>query len=69
MTNEEITKLADKYIGHPKEVDEGYEVTGRRQAYIDGFKKALSMFDREQDCSSNVYEDSNEPDYIFFMDL
>lgn len=31
-----IQERADAYIGHPREVDEGYEVSMRRNAYYDG---------------------------------
>ena len=37
-----ITDKANAFIGHPQEVDEGYETTMRRNAYIAGFKEAIS---------------------------
>ncbi len=36
MTNEEIQQAADNYIGHPYEVDEGYDISGMRKAFIAG---------------------------------
>ena len=38
-----IIDKANKYIGHPREVDEGYEVSMRRTAYIQGYKDALKL--------------------------
>lgn len=32
-----VIDKANAYIGHPKEVDEGYEVSMRREAYIKGY--------------------------------
>lgn len=37
-----ILDKANKYIGHPKEVDEGYEVSMRRSAYIAGYQEAVN---------------------------
>lgn len=34
-----ILDKANEYIGHPREVDEGYEVSMRRTAFEEGFKK------------------------------
>lgn len=36
-----IIDKANKYIGHPREVDEGYEVSMRRDAYAQGYKDAI----------------------------
>ena len=36
-----IIDKANKYIGHPREVDEGYEVSMRRDAYAQGYKDAM----------------------------
>ena len=36
-----IIDKATKYIGHPREVDEGYEVSMRRDAYAQGFQDAI----------------------------
>ena len=36
-----IIDKANKYIGHPREVDEGYEVSMRRTAYAQGYKDAI----------------------------
>ncbi len=38
----DIQGKADKYIGHPREVDEGYEVSMRRTAYMDGYQAAVN---------------------------
>lgn len=35
-----VIDKANAYIGHPKEVDEGYEVSMRREAYIKGYSDA-----------------------------
>ena len=32
-----VIDKANAYIGHPKEVDEGYEVSMRRDAYVKGY--------------------------------
>lgn len=41
MTREEqIQQQADKYIGHPQEIDEDISITNKRNAFIDGFKCA-----------------------------
>ena len=36
-----IIDKANKYIGHPREVDEGYEVSMRRDAYAQGYMDAM----------------------------
>jgi hypothetical protein len=36
-----VLDKADKYIGHPREVDEGYEVSMRRTAYAQGYQDAI----------------------------
>lgn len=38
-----ILDKANAYIGHPREVDEGYEVSMRRSAFVAGFKEALKL--------------------------
>lgn len=38
----DILSKADRYIGHPREVDEGYEVSMRRTAYMDGYQDAVN---------------------------
>lgn len=35
-----VIDKANAYIGHPKEVDEGYEVSMRRDAYVKGYQDA-----------------------------
>ena len=37
-----IIDKANKYIGHPREVDEGYEVSMRRTAYAHGYQDAMN---------------------------
>lgn len=37
-----IIDKANKYIGHPREVDEGYEVSMRRDAYAQGYQDATN---------------------------
>ena len=36
MTNKQIEKAVDEYIGYPPEMDEGIETTMRRNAFKDG---------------------------------
>lgn len=36
-----IIDKANEYIGHPREVDEGYEVSMRRTAYVQGYQDAI----------------------------
>lgn len=36
-----ILDKANEYIGHPREVDEGYEVSMRRTAYAQGYQDAM----------------------------
>ena len=38
-----ILDRANVFIGHEEEVDEGYEVSMRRNAYIQGYKDALKL--------------------------
>lgn len=38
-----ILEMANEYIGHEQEPDEGYEVSMRRKAFEDGFRKALFL--------------------------
>ena len=39
-----IKDRANDFIGHPPEVDEGYETSMRRNAYIKGFEDAVNFF-------------------------
>jgi hypothetical protein len=36
-----VMKKANDYIGHPREVDEGYEVARCRTAYAEGYVTAM----------------------------
>lgn len=38
-----IIDRANAFIGHEQEVDEGYETTMRRNAFVAGFKEALEL--------------------------
>lgn len=38
-----ILDRANAFIGHEQEIDEGYETTMRRNAFIAGFKEALEL--------------------------
>ena len=38
-----IIDKANAFIGHEEEVDEGYETTTRRNAYVQGYKDALKL--------------------------
>ena len=37
-----ILDKANEFIGHPEEIDEGFEVSMRRDAYMQGYKDALN---------------------------
>lgn len=39
-----IIDKANEYIGHPREVDEGYEVSMRRTAYAQGCQDMIDEF-------------------------
>lgn len=45
---------ANEYIGHPREVDEGYEVSMRRTAYAQGYQDAIEK--ATQWLFENVYD-------------
>jgi hypothetical protein len=62
-----ILDKANEYIGHPREVDEGYEVSMRRTAYAQGYKDAMdkacdklselkSAYEKDLDAEPRVYE-------------
>ena len=62
-----IIDKANEYIGHPREVDEGYEVSMRRDAYAQGYKDAMdkaydklrelkSAYEKDLDAEPRVYE-------------
>ena len=36
-----ILDKANEFIGHPEEIDEGFEVSMRRDAYVQGYKDAI----------------------------
>ena len=36
-----VIDKANEYVGHPREVDEGYEVSMRRTAYAQGYQDAM----------------------------
>ena len=36
-----ILDKANEFIGHPEEIDEGFEVSMRRNAYVQGYKDAI----------------------------
>lgn len=42
-----IKDRANDFIGHPPEVDEGYETSMRRNAYIKGFEDAVDFFKQQ----------------------
>ena len=61
-----IIDKANEYIGHPREVDEGYEVSMRRDAYAQGYKDAIdkTMIDKACKWITNnwreyVYQDGD----------
>ena len=45
-----VIDKANEYIGHPREVDEGYEVSMRRTAYAQGYQDAI---DKACECYCN----------------
>lgn len=49
-----IIDKANKYIGHPREVDEGYEVSMRRDAYAQGYQDAIDK--ATQWLFENIYD-------------
>lgn len=62
-----IIDKANEYVGHPREVDEGYEVSMRRTAYAQGYKDATdkacdklrelkSDYEKDLDAEPRVYE-------------
>ena len=55
-----IIDKANKYIGHPREVDEGYEVSMRRDAYAKGYQDAIEK--ATQWLFENVYDYTNPED-------
>ena len=56
-----IIDKANKYIGHPREVDEGYEVSMRRTAYAQGYKDAIDKACEwlENNWREYVYQDGD----------
>ena len=55
-----IIDKANKYIGHPREVDEGYEVSMRRDAYAQGYQDAIDK--AIQWLFEHVYDYTNPED-------
>lgn len=55
-----IIDKANEYIGHPREVDEGYEVSMRRDAYAQGYQDAIEK--AIQWLFENVYDYLNPED-------
>lgn len=64
-----ILDKVNKFIGYPREVDEGYVVSMRRDAYAQGYKDAMdkacdklselkSAFEKDLDAEPRVYERS-----------
>ena len=62
-----IIDKANEYIGHPREADEGYEVSMRRDAYTQGYKDAIdkacdklselkSAYEKDLDAEPRIYE-------------
>ena len=62
-----ILDKANEYIGHPREVDEGYEVSMRRTAYAQGYKDAMDKacdklselkraYEKDLDAEPRIYE-------------
>lgn len=50
-----ILDKANKYIGHPREVDEGYEVSMRRDAYAKGYRDAVNDIKSRVDALKDNY--------------
>ena len=59
-----IIDKANKYIGHPREVDEGYEVSMRRDAYAQGYQdaieKACEWIKQQQDLLEDSFSDAGD---------
>ena len=60
-----VMQKANDYIGHPREVDEGYEVAMCRTAYAEGYATAMEnamRFIEETKPEEKVEENNNEED-------
>lgn len=55
-----ILDKSNAYIGHPREVDEGYEVSMRREAYAQGYQDAMEKATKW--LFENVYDYFNPED-------
>ena len=42
MTEQQILKAADDYVGHPEEIDEDLSIYIKRKAFADGAKYVLN---------------------------
>ena len=60
-----ILDQANAFIGHAQEVDEGYETTMRRNAYIEGFKEAISIIKRMREAQNRAEMITGEEDMNF----
>lgn len=56
-----ILDRANAFIGHEQEVDEGYETTMRRNAFIAGFKEALGLVKKMRE-AQKAYPDCDFED-------
>ena len=64
-----IIDRANAFIGHEQEVDEGYETTMRRNAFIAGFKEALGLVKRMREAQKEFESDSPHMDYDKIMEV
>ncbi len=66
-----ILDRANAFIGHEQEVDEGYETTMRRNAFIAGFKEALELVKRmrEAQWAFDMITGEEDIEYIDMMQI
>lgn len=66
-----ILDRANAFIGHEQEVDEGYETTMRRNAFIAGFKEALELVERmrEAQWAFDMITGEEDIEYIDMMQI
>lgn len=56
-----ILDRANAFIGYEQEVDEGYETTMRRNAFIAGFKEALELVRKMRE--AQIEKDESDQGY------
>lgn len=67
-----VIDKANEYIGHPVEIDEGYEIYMKRSAYIQGYRDAVDNiceYLRVIALDSCPYQDYMDVHEMFINDL